>query len=128
MDADDVDTDGFVGERHEPTRTRSPKVSLPNTAFLRIPILVADILIYDSNIVPVGRDQKQHVEMCAGHGGEVQRDLRSRPLCKFLSRRSARLRLFREQTAQKDMSESYGNTIEISGEEKAVRKKIMGIA
>src|ERR1043165_6760517 len=36
----------------------------PNHGILAYPVLMAaDILIYDSNIVPVGRDQKQHVEM-----------------------------------------------------------------
>src|SRR5213083_2962442 len=36
----------------------------PNHGLFAYPVLMAaDILIYDSNIVPVGRDQKQHVEM-----------------------------------------------------------------
>ena len=36
----------------------------PNHGIFAYPVLMAaDILIYDSNIVPVGRDQKQHVEM-----------------------------------------------------------------
>jgi tryptophanyl-tRNA synthetase len=88
-------------------------------------LMAADILIYDSNIVPVGRDQKQHVE--------VTRDL----AIKFNETYGSTFVLpepkIREETAVvpgldgQKMSKSYGNTIEIFGEEKAARKKIMGL-
>ena len=46
------------------TKTKSRKGISPNHGFFAYPVLMAaDILIYDSNVVPVGRDQKQHVEM-----------------------------------------------------------------
>jgi tryptophanyl-tRNA synthetase len=87
--------------------------------------MAADILIYDSNIVPVGRDQKQHVEMT--------RDM----AVKFNEQYGETFVIpepqIREEVAVvpgtdgQKMSKSYGNTIEIFGEEKAVRKKVMGI-
>ncbi len=87
--------------------------------------MAADILIYDSNIVPVGRDQKQHVE--------VTRDI----AIKFNNTYGETFVVPKEQiredaavvpgTDGQKMSKSYGNTIEIFGEEKAVRKKIMGL-
>jgi tryptophanyl-tRNA synthetase len=87
--------------------------------------MAADILIYDSNIVPVGRDQKQHVEMT--------RDM----AIKFNEQYGETFVIpepqIREEVAVvpgtdgQKMSKSYGNTIEIFGEEKAVRKKVMGI-
>jgi tryptophanyl-tRNA synthetase len=87
--------------------------------------MAADILIYDSNIVPVGRDQKQHVE--------VTRDI----AVKFNETYGQTFILpeprIREETATvpgsdgQKMSKSYGNTIEIFGEEKALRKKVMGL-
>src|SRR5271170_945843 len=88
-------------------------------------LMAADILIYDSNIVPVGRDQKQHVE--------VARDVAA----KFNEQYGQIFVIpeprIRDETALvpgidgQKMSKSYGNTIEIFAEEKAVRKKIMGI-
>jgi tryptophanyl-tRNA synthetase len=88
-------------------------------------LMAADILIYDSNIVPVGRDQKQHVEMT--------RDI----AIKFNEQYGQTFVIpepqIREEVAVvpgidgQKMSKSYGNTIEIFGDEKATRKKIMGI-
>jgi tryptophanyl-tRNA synthetase len=87
--------------------------------------MAADILIYDSNVVPVGRDQKQHVEMT--------RDM----AIKFNEIYGETFIIPEEQirdevavvpgTDGQKMSKSYGNTIEIFGDEKAIRKKIMGI-
>ena len=88
-------------------------------------LMAADILIYDSNIVPVGRDQKQHLEMT--------RDI----AVKFNEQYGQTFVIpepqIRDETALvpgtdgQKMSKSYGNTIEIFGDEKAIRKKIMGI-
>jgi tryptophanyl-tRNA synthetase len=98
----------------------------PNHGLFAYPVLMAaDILIYDSNVVPVGRDQKQHVE--------VTRDI----AIKFNEQYGQTFVIpepqIREEVALvpgtdgQKMSKSYGNTIEIFGEEKAIRKKIMGI-
>jgi tryptophanyl-tRNA synthetase len=97
-----------------------------NHGLFAYPVLMAaDILIFDSNIVPVGRDQKQHVE--------VTRDI----AIKFNETYGQTFVLpepqIREEVAVvpgtdgQKMSKSYGNTIEIFGDEKAVRKKIMSI-
>jgi tryptophanyl-tRNA synthetase len=97
-----------------------------NFGLFAYPVLMAaDILIYDSNIVPVGRDQKQHVE--------VTRDL----AIKFNEQYGKVFVVpepqIREEVAVvpgtdgQKMSKSYGNTIEIFAEEKAVRKKIMAM-
>jgi tryptophanyl-tRNA synthetase len=98
----------------------------PNHGLFAYPVLMAaDILIYDSNIVPVGRDQKQHVE--------VTRDI----AIKFNQQYGDTFVIpepqIRESVAVvpgidgQKMSKSYGNTIEIFGDEKAMRKKIMSL-
>jgi len=98
----------------------------PNHGIFAYPVLMAaDILIYDSNIVPVGKDQKQHVE--------VTRDI----AIKFNNTYGETFVVPEPQiheevavvpgTDGQKMSKSYGNTIEIFGDEKAIRKKIMGI-
>ena len=97
-----------------------------NHGLFAYPVLMAaDILLYDSNVVPVGRDQKQHVE--------VTRDI----AIKFNEAYGATFVIpeprIREEVAMvlgtdgQKMSKSYGNTIEIFGEEKVTRKKIMGL-
>src|SRR5579864_5805483 len=51
-------------ERAHSYKDKIAKGIAPNHGIFAYPVLMAaDILIYDSNIVPVGRDQKQHVEM-----------------------------------------------------------------
>lgn len=98
----------------------------PNHGIFAYPVLMAaDILIYDSNVVPVGRDQKQHLEMA--------RDI----AVKFNETYGQTFVIPEPQirdevavvpgTDSQKMSKSYGNTIEIFGDEKAIRKKIMGI-
>ncbi len=98
----------------------------PNHGLFAYPVLMAaDILIYDSNVVPVGRDQKQHVE--------VTRDI----ALKFNQTYGETFVIpqpqIREETAAVPgtdglkMSKSYDNTLEIFGDEKASRKKIMGL-
>ena len=88
-------------------------------------LMAADILIYGSDKVPVGKDQKQHLEIArdialrfnATYGetfvvpeADIEEDFATVP----------------GLDGQK-MSKSYGNTIEIFAEEKALRKKVMGI-
>ncbi|HYE32806.1 MAG TPA: tryptophan--tRNA ligase [Methylomirabilota bacterium] len=98
----------------------------PNHGLFAYPVLMAaDILIYDSNIVPVGKDQKQHLE--------VTRDI----AIKFNMTYGETFVIPEPQirvdvsvvpgTDGQKMSKSYGNTIEIFGEEKATKKKIMAL-
>ncbi len=88
-------------------------------------LMAADILLYDINVVPVGRDQKQHVE--------IARDL----AVKFNSafgdtfvipepKIRADVALVPGTDGQK-MSKSYGNSIPLFGDEKAIQKAIMSI-
>jgi tryptophanyl-tRNA synthetase len=98
----------------------------PNHGILAYPVLMAsDILIYDSNVVPVGKDQKQHVE--------ITRDIAIKFNNTYGETFVVPTEQIREDTAVvpgtdgDKMSKSYGNTIEIFGDEKAIRKKIMGI-
>src|SRR3984957_15488105 len=88
-------------------------------------LMAADILIYDSNVVPVGRDQKQHVEMTRDIAMKFNETYGQTFVIPEPQIR-AEGALVPGIDGQK-MSKSYGNTIEIFSEEKAIRKKIMGI-
>lgn len=113
-------------ERATSYKDKIAKGISPNHGLFAYPVLMAaDILIYDSNLVPVGRDQKQHVE--------ITRDIAS----KFNEQYGRTFVIPEPQireaasvvpgTDGQKMSKSYGNTVEIFGDEKALRKKIMSI-
>jgi tryptophanyl-tRNA synthetase len=98
----------------------------PSHGLFAYPVLMAaDILIYDSDVVPVGRDQKQHIE--------VTRDL----VIKFNETYGPTLKLpepsIRDDAAVvpgldgEKMSKSYGNAIGIFEGESPMRKKIMSL-
>jgi tryptophanyl-tRNA synthetase len=88
-------------------------------------LMAADILLYNSDLVPVGRDQKQHLE--------IARDIAQ----KFNDRFGPVFKLpepvIREATALvpgvdgRKMSKSYGNTIPLFGEGNEIKKPVMGI-
>jgi tryptophanyl-tRNA synthetase len=98
----------------------------PNHGLFTYPVLqAADILIYNSELVPVGADQKQHIE--------VTRDIAIR----FNNTYGEVFTVPKEHIIEsvaivpgvdgRKMSKSYGNTIEIFEPEKNAKKKIMKI-
>jgi tryptophanyl-tRNA synthetase len=88
-------------------------------------LMAADILLYDSDLVPVGADQVQHVE--------VTRDIAQRFNGIYGEVLTLPQALVVEATAKvpgtdgEKMSKSYDNTIEIFEDPKRLRKKIMSI-
>ncbi|UCG55694.1 MAG: tryptophan--tRNA ligase [Phycisphaerales bacterium] len=98
----------------------------PSHGLFAYPVLqAADILIYQSNLVPVGADQKQHIE--------VTRDIAVRFNNTFGEVFTIPEEHIIESVAivpgtdGRKMSKSYGNTIEIFEPENSVKKKIMKI-
>jgi tryptophanyl-tRNA synthetase len=102
------------------------KERVPSHGIFAYPVLMAaDILLYDSNVVPVGRDQKQHVEVTRDVASAMNRiygSIFTIPEASVLPTVATIPGL----DGQK-MSKSYGNTIELFEEEKVLRKKIMSI-
>ncbi len=100
---------------------------VPSHGLFAYPVLMAaDILIVSSDLVPVGKDQKQHLE--------VTRDIAA----SFHARYGDGVFTLPEPIILDDvavvpgidgrkMSKSYGNTIDIFGPEKAIRKRIMSM-
>jgi tryptophanyl-tRNA synthetase len=88
-------------------------------------LMAADILIYDSDVVPVGKDQKQHIE--------ITRDLAvkmNETFGQIFKLPEARIKAATETVPGIDgqkMSKSYGNNIDIFGDEKEMRKRVMSI-
>ncbi|MFD0894935.1 tryptophan--tRNA ligase [Luteolibacter ambystomatis] len=97
----------------------------PNHALFAYPVLMAaDILLYDSNQVPVGKDQKQHLEMTRDLAGKLNETYGEGTVV-------VPEPIIREDTAVvvgtdgRKMSKSYHNTLPIFGEEKPSKKIIM---
>ncbi len=100
----------------------------PVTGLFTYPILqAADILAYDSDTVPVGEDQTQHIEVCRdvakSFNSAFKEEVFVLPKAKVLDA-SAKV----PGTDGDKMSKSYGNFIEVFEPVKAMRKKIMRIA
>ena len=97
-----------------------------NFGLFAYPVLMAaDILIYDSNVVPVGQDQKQHVEVTRDIAIKFNEQYGETFVIPQPQIRSDVAKL--PGTDGEKMSKSYGNTIEIFGDEKALRKKAMSL-
>jgi tryptophanyl-tRNA synthetase len=113
-------------ERAHSYKDKTAKGISPNFGLFAYPVLMAaDILMYDSNLVPVGKDQKQHVEMTRDIAIKFNQAYGETFVIPEPEIR-AEVATVPGLDGQK-MSKSYGNTIEIFGDEKAIRKKIMGI-
>lgn len=113
-------------ERCHSYKDKIAKGISPNHGLFAYPVLMAaDILLYQSNLVPVGKDQQQHIEVTRDIAirfnhifgdtfvipeGEISDDVATVP----------------GVDGQK-MSKSYDNTIEIFLAEDALRKKVMSI-
>ncbi|MCL4729344.1 MAG: tryptophan--tRNA ligase [Planctomycetes bacterium] len=123
-------------ERAHSFKDKTAKGISPDHGLFAYPVLMAaDILIYHSDVVPVGKDQKQHLE--------ITRDIAvkfNQTYCPGFDPATGKggvLKLpepmIMDDTAVvpgtdgEKMSKSYGNTIDLFGPEKETRKRIMGI-
>jgi tryptophanyl-tRNA synthetase len=104
----------------------------PTVGLFSYPILMAaDILIYDSDVVPVGKDQKQHIEMTRDLAVKMNETFgQSEPDGRIFKLPEARIQPATETVPGIDgqkMSKSYGNNIDIFGDEKEIRRRVMSI-
>ena len=116
---------GLLERSHSYKDKLARGISSSHALFAYPTLMAADILLYESDIVPVGKDQKQHLE--------IARDI----AIKFNERYGPVFKLpepsIRDEVATivgldgQKMSKSYGNTIELFLEERALRKRIMSI-
>ena len=113
-------------ERAHSYKDKIAKGFVPNNGLFSYPVLMAsDILIYKADSVPVGKDQKQHLE--------ITRDLAIRFNQMYGDIFVIPEPIIPETVAVvpgidgQKMSKSYNNTIELFGNEKQIRKKIMSI-
>lgn len=108
-------------------KDKSENLADVNAGLFTYPVLMAcDILMYDANIVPVGKDQKQHVEMTRDMARSVNHQLKEEIFVIPESKISEEIMTIPGTDGRK-MSKSYGNVIDIFLPEKKLRKQIMAI-
>lgn len=96
-------------------------------ALFAYPVLMAaDILLYDANLVPVGKDQQQHLEVTRDLAGKMNDKFGEGTLVVPEAQIKAATGVVPGIDGQK-MSKSYGNSIPLVGGKKAIRKTIMKI-
>ena len=107
-------------------KEKADKLSCVNSGLFTYPVLMAaDILLYDAEIVPVGKDQMQHLEMTRDIAGAFNHKYPNSfviPETKV----DKRVMIVPGTDGQK-MSKSYNNDIDIFLSDKKLRKQIMGI-
>ncbi|WMN06622.1 tryptophan--tRNA ligase [Marivirga arenosa] len=107
-------------------KDKSDRLSDVNAGLFTYPVLMAcDIILYDADIVPVGKDQKQHLEMTR----DIASGFNHRYGDVFVlpeARIDEQIMTIPGTDGQK-MSKSYGNTIDIFQTDKKLRKNVMKI-
>jgi tryptophanyl-tRNA synthetase len=107
-------------------KDKSDRLSDVNAGLFTYPVLMAcDIILYDADIVPVGKDQKQHLEMTR----DIASAFNHRYGDVFVlpeARIDEQIMTIPGTDGQK-MSKSYGNTIDIFQTDKKLRKNVMQI-
>ena len=114
-------------ERAHSYKDKVAKGLSPNHALFAYPTLMAaDILLYDAELVPVGKDQKQHLEMTRDLAGKINDRFGEGTLTIPEAQIADHTAVVPGLDGQK-MSKSYNNTIPLAGGKKAIRKSIMRI-
>ncbi len=107
-------------------KDKSENVSEVNAGLFVYPVLMAaDILLYDAEIVPVGKDQKQHLEFTRDLADKLNfqhPDLLVVPEVRFNEKT-----MYVPGTDGRKMSKSYGNSINVFLPDKELRKVVMAV-
>jgi tryptophanyl-tRNA synthetase len=108
-------------------KDKSDRLSAVNAGLFYYPVLMAaDILMYDANYVPVGKDQVQHLEITRDIAGAFNRAYGEDTFVVPEARVDAQVMVVPGTDGQK-MSKSYGNIINVFADEKELKKQVMAI-
>jgi tryptophanyl-tRNA synthetase len=114
-------------ERAHSYKDKTAKGIMANHGLFSYPVLMAaDILLFDTNIVPVGKDQIQHVEITRDIANSFNNTYNS----DIFTLPEAKIDDNLQSVAGTDgakMSKSYGNTIDMFAPKKKLKKQVMGI-
>ena len=114
-------------ERAHSYKDKTAKGIKPNVGLFTYPVLMAsDILIYSPDIVPVGKDQKQHVEITRDIAIKFN-ETYGKEVFKLPKEKIVENVATVPGTDGDKMSKSYGNVINMFGSKKQLKKQIMNI-
>ncbi|ASQ48899.1 tryptophan--tRNA ligase [Leptotrichia sp. oral taxon 498] len=114
-------------ERAHSYKDKTAKGIKPNVGLFTYPVLMAsDILIYSPDIVPVGKDQKQHVEITRDIATKFN-ETYGKEVFKLPKEKIVENVATVPGTDGDKMSKSYGNVINMFGSKKQLKKQIMNI-
>ncbi len=114
-------------ERAHSYKDKTAKGIKPNVGLFTYPVLMAsDILIYSPDIVPVGKDQKQHVEITRDIAIKFN-ETYGKEIFKLPKEKIVENVATVPGTDGDKMSKSYGNVINMFGSKKQLKKQIMNI-
>src|SRR5689334_16394681 len=118
-------------ERAHSYKDKLARGMAPRVGLFTYPVLMAaDILIYDSDVVPVGKDQKQHIEITRDLAVKMNETFGAGPNKPLFKLPEPRIQTATDVVPGIDgqkMSKSYGNNIDLFGDEKETRKRVMSI-
>ncbi len=117
---------GFLEKAHAYKDALAQQREVNHGVFAYPVLMAADILMYDPDIVPVGKDQKQHVEMARDIAGSFNA-LFGDGCLKLPEPRVQQEVMAVPGLDGKKMSKSYGNEIPIFCDEKTLKKLVMSI-
>lgn len=119
-------TPAYLERAHAFKDAEAKKKEVTVGTFVYPVLMAADILLYDTDVVPVGKDQKQHVEYA--------RDIADKFNFKYGELFKLPEPVILEDTGVipgldgQKMSKSYGNTIPLSATDEEITKAVMSIA
>lgn len=114
---------GLLERCHSYKEKMARGIAATHALFAYPALMAADILLYDSDAVPVGKDQKQHLEVTRDLAGKMN-DFFGEGLFKLPEPIISEVTAIVPGLDGQKMSKSYGNTLPIFGEEKPLRKLI----
>jgi tryptophanyl-tRNA synthetase len=113
-------------ERGHSYKDALAKGQAPNAGIFNYPVLMAaDIILYDSNVVPVGKDQRQHLEMARDVAVRFNHVFGEGTL--VVPEAVIQDEVLVPGTDGQKMSKSYGNVLPLFGTAKELKKAVMGI-
>lgn len=109
-------------------KDKADRLSDVNAGLFSYPMLMAaDILLYDAEYVPVGKDQLQHLEMTRDVASRIHAQVK-KEIFVLPEGKTQETTMYVPGTDGAKMSKSKGNIINIFQTDKKLRKQIMGIA
>jgi len=118
-------TNAYLERAHAFKDAENKKKEVTTGTFIYPVLMAADILLYNSDVVPVGKDQKQHVEYTRDIAGKFNNQYGE--LFKLPKELILELVETIPGTDGQKMSKSYGNTIPLSATDEEITKAVMSI-